>query len=246
MKNKKTNKKIKTGMPGLDKMLKGGFLSGRNILLSGPCGSGKTTIAMQFIHNGASKYNEQGLYVTLEETKEKIYADMLKFGFDLKKLEKKNKLMVIGGPVAKIGSYMKKVDAQLHNIINEIVEIVKEKKIKRVVIDSINLLTMLLKNESEMRLVLASLCNSLSSLGCTTILLSETPEGSMLLSHYGIEEFIVDGVLVLYLVRQGSRFVPGICVRKMRGSDHDKEIKVYKITNKGVLVYPEEMMFTDV
>jgi circadian clock protein KaiC len=211
--------KVKTNIEGLDIMLKGGLLPGRNILLSGPCGSGKTIFAVQFAYNGSIN-GENSLYVTLEESKDKLYEDMIKFGFDLRKAEAEGKFILIGGPIASVHSYMEKVDANINNIIKEIEEVVKENNIKRVVIDSINLLTMLLKTEEERRKALASLCNSLSTLGCTTILTSETKEGSMDLSRYGIEEFVVDGVIVLYLVRQGSRFVPGITIRKMRGSDH--------------------------
>lgn len=235
--------KIPTGIEGMDMMLKGGLLPGRNILLSGPAGSGKSTIAMQFVYNGAQHYGEPSLYVTLEESKEKLIEDMGKFGFDLKKASAMGKFHIVGGPMAKVTHFMQKVDADVLNLIGEIEEIVKSEGIKRVVIDSINLLTMLMKTEREKREALAALANMLSSLGCTTILTSETEEGTMKLSRYGVEEFIVDGVVVLYLVRQGSRFVPGIVVRKMRGSNHDKEIRVYKITDKGVVVYPTETMF---
>ena len=237
--------RVPTGIKGLDVMLKGGFLKGRNILLSGPAGSGKSTLAMQFAYNGALM-GEKSLYVTLEESKKKLVEDMLKFGFDLKKAERKGKFMLIGGPIAKLTSSMQKVDADIQNIISEIEEVVKEKGIQRVVIDSVNLLTMLMKSDDERREALAALANALSSLGCTAIFTSETEEGSMKLSRYGIEEFIMDGVVVLYLVRQGSRFVPGITVRKMRGSDHDKEIRVFKITKKGVVVYPRETMFGEI
>jgi len=240
------NARVKTGIAGLDKMLNGGFIRGRNILLSGPAGTGKTTLAMQFVYNGATKFGEKGLYVTLEESKEKIFEDMEKFGMDVKGAVRKGKLMVLGGPIASITSYMDKVDAKAENIIKEIKEVVAENKIKRVVIDSINLFTMLLKDQKERREALAALTHALSSLGCTSILTSETKEGSMALSRYGIEEFVVDGVLVLYLIRQGSQFAPGIVVRKMRGTDHEKEIKLYRITNKGIVVYPDETMFTNI
>ena len=242
----KTRDRIKTAIEGLDVMLKGGFLPSRNILLSGPCGSGKTILAMHFVYNGAMHFNEPGLFVTLEESKQKIYQDMAKFGMDLKKAEASGNFILIGGPVASLRTHMSKVDADIKDIIEEIEEIIKEKGIKRVAIDSINLLTMLLDEDAEKRKALASLCNTLSSLGCTSILTSETREGSMALSRYGIEEFVVDGVVVLYLVRQGSSFVPGITIRKMRGSSHDKEIRVYKITDKGIVVYPTETMFTNI
>lgn len=229
-----------TGIEGLDKMLDGGIIRGRNVLLSGPCGSGKTTLAMQFLHNGAMKFNEAGLYVTLEETKEKFYQNMINFGIDLKEAEKTGRFFLIGGPIASLTGYMDKVDANIKNMVEEIEEVVKENGIKRVVIDSINLLTMLSKNEDERRKALAIFANSLSALGCTSILISETKEGSMDLSRYGIEEFVVDGVIVLYMVMEGGKFLPSITVRKMRGIKHDRGIKYYEITEKGIVVYPEE------
>ena len=240
------HKRVPTGIPGLDKMLFGGFLEGRNILVSGPCGAGKTIFGIQFLYNGAVKYNEPGLYVTLEETKQKIFDDCAALGFNLPVLERQNKFYVIGGPIAKIKYYMDKVDAKARHIINEIGEVVKDKNVKRVVIDSLNLLTILASSDEERRRIIASLCNMLSSLKCTSLLISETEEGSMKLSRYGMEEFVVDGVVVLYLVRQGSRFISGIAIRKMRGTDHDKEIRVYRIGQGGIVVYPNETMFGEV
>lgn len=246
MKKSDENIKTITGIDGLDKMLIGGLISGRNVLLSGPCGSGKSTLAMQFLYNGVIKFDEPALYITLEETKEKFYEDMGKFGMDLNEAEKTGKFVLIGGPIARLRRYMDKVNASIRNLVEEIEEIVKEKGIKRVVIDSVNLLTMLSKNDNERRKALAMISNSLSALGCTSILISETKEGSMDLSRYGIEEFVVDGVIVLYLMRQGNKFIPGITVRKMRGTNHDKEIRYYQLTDKGVEVFPEETVYTNV
>lgn len=234
--------RINSGVEGLDVMLKGGFIKGRNILVSGPAGSGKSTLAMQFAYHGAMR-GEKSLYVTLEEAKEKIIEDMSKFNLDIKKAQRDGNLIILGGSMARVTSAMKKKDAKVYHIIREIEEVIKEKGIKRVVIDSLNVFSLLSEKERERRMALAALSNALSSIGCTTIFISETEEGSMKLSKYGIEEFIADGVIVLYLVRQGSRFVPGIAVRKMRGSDHDKEIRLFKITDKGMIVYPQETLF---
>ena len=232
-----------TGCKGLDKMLHGGFLHGRNILLSGGAGIGKTTLAVQFICEGA-RNDETSMYVTLEESKEKLYADMHELHLDIAELEKTGNFLLIGGPLAVITQSMKNVNANVHHLIKEIEEIVKEKNVKRLVLDSLNLFLMLLETEEERRTALAMLCNTLSSLGVTALLLTETKEGSLELSTYGIEEFITDGVIALYRVRQGAKFIPGIAIKKMRGTNHDKEIRLFKITENGVVVYPDQTMFT--
>ncbi|MCX6767238.1 MAG: hypothetical protein NTY90_00700 [Candidatus Micrarchaeota archaeon] len=238
--------KVRTGVSGLDKMLNGGIIEGRNILVPGPCGSGKTTLAMHFVYNGATKFNEPGLFMSLEEKPDKVCADMANFGMDVKKAVDDGNLHLIGGPLAGLKSFMMKVDSDIDDVLWEIKDVIKENKIKRVAIDSINLFTMLVRDEETKRKSLASLCNSLSATGCTSFLTSETNEGTLQLSRHGIEEFVADGVIALYMARQGARFVPGIAVRKMRGSSHDKEIRYYEITDKGITVYPDETMFAEI
>ena len=73
-------KRIPTGITGLDKLVEGGFPEGRSILLSGACGTGKTIFSMQYIYNGAKKYSEPGIYVTLDERPELIREDVIRFG----------------------------------------------------------------------------------------------------------------------------------------------------------------------
>jgi len=238
-------KRVKTGIPGLDPLLNGGLLSGRSILLSGPCGSGKSIFAMQYVYSGVTKFNEPGLYVSFEEERERIIENMAALGFDLKKLEKTKKFILIGGALGNLGGFMEKVGAETDHIIDEIAEVVNEHNIRRVVIDSVSLFSLLSKDVEERRKALTKLANRLSSLGCTSLLISETKEGTLDISRYGMEEFIVDGVIALFQLRQGDRFIPGIVIRKMRGTNHDKNIRLFAVTNKGVVVYPKESMFTN-
>jgi circadian clock protein KaiC len=225
-------------------MLRGGLPKGRVVLVSGPSGSGKTTLCVQFLSYGACN-NERGLFVTLEESKKKICEDMLQFGFDLEQYIKEGRCLILGGPLSKITSYMGKIDGSVDDIIREIEGIIRAQKISRVVIDSVNLFSLMVTKDSDRRQALAALCNTLSALGVTALLVVETPEDSYALSTYGIEEFIADGVIIFYRIRHSARVTSGIAVRKLRGSDHDRDTRSYKISGHGVVVYPDQPIFSE-
>src|SRR3989338_8547769 len=87
--------KIKSGVPGLDELMFGGIPKGNLVVLSGDQGSGKTVLCWQFLFEGAVKYGENGVYVSLEENEESIYQGSKEFGWDLKKLVDERKLIII-------------------------------------------------------------------------------------------------------------------------------------------------------
>jgi len=80
--------RIVTGITGLDDLIGGGIPEGSTILLTGSCGTGKSILSLQYIYNGAMS-GEPGLYVTFEETKEKIIEHSKKFNMDIRPLEDK-------------------------------------------------------------------------------------------------------------------------------------------------------------
>ncbi|MFQ6010437.1 MAG: RAD55 family ATPase [Candidatus Aenigmatarchaeota archaeon] len=230
---------VKTGMEGLDELLGGGIPYGRVALVSGSSGTGKTTFGVQFIYHG-TKMGEPGLFITLEENKEKIISDMKGLGMDI---EAEKDFNIIGGPVAQLLHTSGKSGANLKDFIREIKEVIEETGAKRVVLDSINLFLMLFKNDEERRKALLSLIELLGRMNCTALLTCEVRENSYDLSWYGFEEFVVDGVITLYNMRQESSFLQGITVRKMRGVKHQKNIVPYAITSKGIIVYPQQPLF---
>src|SRR3954466_11579017 len=73
---------VATGVPGLDRLLVGGYPSNRVHLIEGQPGSGKTTLALQFLLEGA-RAGESGLYITLSETKEELKAVAASHGWSL-------------------------------------------------------------------------------------------------------------------------------------------------------------------
>jgi circadian clock protein KaiC len=76
-------------------MLRGGFMRGDAVMVAGRAGTGKTTIALQHLVNGAASFDEPGVYVTFEEMPDQLYRDALSFGWGLRQLEKENKIRVV-------------------------------------------------------------------------------------------------------------------------------------------------------
>ena len=78
--------RIKTGIPEFDEMLSGGFLERDAVMVAGTAGSGKTTLGLQHLVNGATKYGDAGIYLTFEQMPDQLYRDAKSFGWDLKAL----------------------------------------------------------------------------------------------------------------------------------------------------------------
>jgi circadian clock protein KaiC len=87
VKNKLKPQRTFTGIDGLDEMLGGGIPKGRILLICGGPGTGKTTIAMQYLINGVYKYSEKGLYISFDESMHQIFEEASYFGWEFYSME---------------------------------------------------------------------------------------------------------------------------------------------------------------
>ena len=94
-KDRSEKMRLRTGIHELDDMLRGGFLPGDAVLLAGGAGTGKTTLAIQHLVNGATQFGENGIYVTFEQLPNQIYRDSQSLGWDIHKLEDEDKFRLI-------------------------------------------------------------------------------------------------------------------------------------------------------
>lgn len=237
--------RVKTGVQGLDELLNGGIPKGKNVLISGASGTGKTILASHFVAYG-TKNGEPCVYVTFEQGRKKMIEDMKEIGIDFLNLERTGNLRLIGGPVGEVKYFKDKTKAGISDIIREIKEVVKEISAKRVVMDSVNLFTVLFETDTERRRAMADLCAALSELGCTALLTCEVREGTNDISWYGFEEFVTDGAIVLYRIPVENVFERALAVIKMRGVSHSQSIVTVKIEKDGLKVYPEQKAFYQV
>jgi len=126
------------------------------------------------------------------------------------------------------------------DILELIASSVRRINAKRLVIDSISALGMYIRDPTEVRRVIFNLVINIYKLNCTTILTSEMLPDQRELSRFGVEEFLVDGVIVYYYTRIDSYFARALTIWKMRFTQHSQKIHPYRITKNGVVVYPQE------
>jgi circadian clock protein KaiC len=224
-----TTTRISTGIPGLDEMTGGGLIRGDTTLVAGPPGTGKTTFGLQFLMQGVSE-KENGVFITVEETPRKIASDAMNFGWDLQKLEGEKKIKV-----HQLRSEMLQAGGAP---IMQCLDVINSTKAKRVVIDPISLYSLNFGNPNDLRRELYAFVNYVKENDLTLLLTHEVPDiitRVSRLSDYGLE-FIVDCIIMLQYVEIESEIKKSINVLKMRGSDHDKAIRRYKINGKGVSI----------
>ena len=241
---------ILTSIPGVDKILGNqGIPRGHSILISGGPGSGKTTFAIQFLYTGATQYNEAGVYVTLDEDPSDIKNNMLKFGWDLHKLEAEKKLLFINvspvrvapsekGGLVQIG--MK--EFRLIKLLEAIKRGIEEVNAERVIVDPLTIFTLQYPNEVERIYAMRDLMRDLKKTGCTNLLISEL-RGTGMEREHQFEEYLAQGVILLRTFAKNSRLTRVFQVEKMRGLAIDNQPRPYQISDKGLEVFPKATVY---
>jgi KaiC/GvpD/RAD55 family RecA-like ATPase len=247
---------IPTGVPGLDELISGGLPQGRVILVVGGPGAGKTILASQFLYKGLSDYNENGVFVSLDEGKNHYVAEMAKFGWDFQKAENEGKFNFLDATrlsrVAILKEKMLKEEANslrgkeitIDKLVQELDEKIKQVNAKRVVIDTLASLFYRFLDPIERRTAGVDLIEALSDLGATVIVTTE-------LSQLGLrrkimeEEFLVHGSIMMQTLFSHGTTTRGLQVEKMRGVNVNCNLVPYTIDSTGIEIYPTMSLFQE-
>ncbi len=231
----KNSERLSTGIAGLDDILSGGLPAGHLYLLEGEPGTGKTTVALQFLLSGIAR-GEKGLYVTLSESKFELEGVADSHGWSLADL-----------PICEMTPADEELDpaaqytifhpseVELLDTIKTVLERVEQIQASRIVFDSLSELRMLARDALRYRRQVLALKQYFASRSCTVLLLDDrTADGNDLQL-----QSIAHGVIMMQsLERDYGIKRRRLEVRKLRGSSFREGYHDYSIERGGVSVYP--------
>jgi circadian clock protein KaiC len=222
------DRRLSTGVEGLDRMLGGGLLSGTATILAGSAGVGKTLLSLQFLAAGAMR-GEAGILLSIEERPEKSFAFARSIGLDLQALADSGHLRIF---------HRVPVELPTDQVVDEFCNAVVSSGARLVVIDSMSsLFRYLLADPILAQDYARSLLYFLGEQGATTVLNWEIPEvtGHLSLTDEGLSA-AADAVVLMRLVETEGALRRVLGVLKMRGSAHDTALREYRITDRGLEV----------
>ena len=228
-------KRLSTGIAGLDDILHGGLARGFLYLIEGNPGAGKTTLALQFLIEGASR-GEKGLYISLAESESELLHVADSHGFNLEKVTicKITPPELAGAPGQQY-TVFQPAEVELADVLETILAKVREVSPARVVIDSMSELRMLARDSLRYRRQILALKQFFEGQDCTTLLLDERFRGN----HESQVQTIAHGVISLEVLQRSY----GITRRRMeilkvRASSFREGFHDYIIVRGGIRVFP--------
>ncbi|MDO8339837.1 MAG: gas vesicle protein GvpD [Candidatus Burarchaeum sp.] len=220
---------------------KRGLERGCTMLVTGGVGTGKSTFCLQSAYNSAVA-GEKVIYISFEEPVEKIQKHMENnFGWDISKMVEQKRLVLMQIDPLELSedvvNTFKKKDGRLFDIKLPF-------RPDRLVLDSLTALSSAFMEDPHVyRNYLAYLLRTLERANSVNLVISEARRSVLDHVPSGIEEFICDGVVQLYDIRKKDLRQNGLEILKARWSAHSRKLVPYKITNKGIEMFPKEEIF---
>ncbi|MGA7476269.1 MAG: ATPase domain-containing protein [Thermoplasmata archaeon] len=232
--------RCESGIEGLDSILEGGIPRGNMVLVAGSVGTGKTTLCLEFLVRGAER-GERSLFLSVTEASRKLMQNLSTFEFFHKDLVEKGSLVFVDLPKAydRLGLGREELTSEeIGIVLRTIRDLVQSLGIRRLVLDSLTSVCYRIRREEQIRDFMLRLGQELNEAGCTSLLVSEIGPTPGRYSLHGVEEAIVDGVILLSNSHRMGDILRVLQVIKMRGTSHSHAQFVIQLTPIGMLMAP--------
>lgn len=215
----------KLGISDIDRLLGNGVPYGSSVLISGASGTGKTLLSLEFIYRGASEYGEKGLFVSFEETEERLRSHAASMGWDLEGQIEKGNIEIV---------FIPQTDILVERDLLAIHESLDRLGAKRLAIDSTSLFIHKIKDPAVAREKIFQLATLVQKARAIGFFVTDVPYGMNGISRFGVDETVVDGVIILSTVVKESSRERYLEVYKLRNTAHSIGRHKIKIGKNGI------------
>lgn len=226
--------KATTGSSGLDDVLSGGFPRDRLFLVQGDPGVGKTTLALQFLLDGAAQ-GETSLYITLSETKEELFQVAESHGWSLDKVHLFELSPIESLAATEENTLFHPSEVELGELMKQLLETVERLRPTRVVFDSLSEIRLLAQSPLRYRREILMLKQFFAGRGCTVLLLDDktSEPNDLQLQSLAHGVLSLEQMAPIYGAERRRLRVIKLRGVRFRGGYHD-----FSIVTGGIEVYP--------
>jgi len=221
--------RLKTSVSRLDELLGEGIPLGSSIIVSGVAGAGKTVLGLEFVYRGARERGEKGLFISFEETEERLRATARGLGWELDREIERGMVKIV---------FISQPDILVDRHLLEIQRHVEDFGARRFVLDSMSVFLHKIKDVRLVRDRVFWLANIAHNQGAVGFFAIDVPGGAEQHTRFGVEETVMDGLILLKWVPEGLERRRYLEIVKLRNTGHAKGRHSMSIGPGGVCVFP--------